>query len=384
MTPAAEWLPPGDREFAWLVGAMRAWLGTTGTPPLPGSVDERFDWSRLLRLAHRHRLAPLLYRVLQAAGPAGLPATVLAELRDHGTRSHALSAVLWGELLQVVNRLRDAGVPAIAYKGPAAALTLYGDLGLRQFSDLDILVRRGDVWRAAAVLEAAGFEPDFVVPPSLRDSALRDEYVLMFRGGRTLLELHWGVARRAFGTPLDEDALWARARTVSHQGADVRVPSDEDHLVLACVHASRHGWDKLEAVVSVATLAGREGLDWTYVASLAGRMHARRMVQSGLDLARGLFGVPVPASLLPVRPATLRTIVARMASDDGPSGPGWQRLVLQLRLKDSVRDRARQCVRQLLTPSGGDREVVKLPRALSFAYPLVRAVRLVRKYGFSN
>lgn len=385
MTPAADLLPRGDREFAQLVAAVGPEHTSSLAAQTAGGTHGSCDWPRVAGLAHRHRLAPLLYAALQRPGAVHVPAPVLAELRAHGTRSHAVSAMLWGELLRVVNRLREAGIAAIAYKGPAAALVAYGDIGLRQFSDLDIMVRRADVWRAATVLMNAGFEADLHVAEPLRDNFTRDEYVLMFRGGdgRTLLELHWAVARRTFGTPVDEQALWSRVRTISHQGGDVLVPSDEDQLVLACVHASRHGWDKLEAVVNVAAIARRPGLDWEYMASLAGRMQARRMVQSGLDLASGLLGVPSPVTLDVVPRSTLRTIVSRMTEDEAP-GPGWRRLALQLRLKDSAYARLEQCGRQLLTPTGGDRSAVRLPRMLSFAYPLVRAVRLVRKYGLSH
>ena len=385
MTPHVDLLPAGDRAFALLAASLRARTDSVSAAHLASEVQRPHDWDRILRLAHRHGLAPLLHSVCHRVCPDDLPPAVTSELRQHAGRNGALSALRWGTLLQVLARLQNDGIQAIAYKGPAAALTLYGHISLRQCSDLDIMVRPSDVWRAATALERDGYVPDVRVPEPARASFLRDEYVLMFRrdDGRTLLELHWGVAVRAFGTPLDETSLWARVRRCSFQGVAVLVPSPEDQLVLTCIHASRHGWDKLEAVAGVDALARRPDVDWTYAWTLAGRMRARRMLTCGLQLAGGVLATPVTVDGLPARRGTLDAIVGTMTADAAPS-PGWRRLLLQLRLKDTNGARLLQCARHVVTPRGEDRAEGPLPHALSFAYPLVRAARLVRKYGFTK
>ena len=44
------------------------------------------------------------------------------------------------EMLKLLSAFRKKGIPAIPYKGPVLAQAVYGNVGLRQFGDLDITV----------------------------------------------------------------------------------------------------------------------------------------------------------------------------------------------------------------------------------------------------
>ena len=45
------------------------------------------------------------------------------------------------ELLNIHRHLQARGLEVLPYKGPVLAEALYGNVALRQFSDLDLLVR---------------------------------------------------------------------------------------------------------------------------------------------------------------------------------------------------------------------------------------------------
>jgi len=52
--------------------------------------------------------------------------------------------------------LESNGILAIPFKGPVLASSLYGNLALRTFSDLDILVVKKDIMKAKDVLLSSG------------------------------------------------------------------------------------------------------------------------------------------------------------------------------------------------------------------------------------
>jgi hypothetical protein len=174
------------------------------------------------------------------------------------------------------------------------------------------------------------------------------------------------------------------------QGTTVLMPRAEDLLLMLCVHGSRHGWDKLENLCALAELVrGRERLDWTHVWQKAGEMHCRRMVAFGLLLAHGLLALPLPADVMPhIQSRTFvsmaRGVVRDLQADAAEPHRGAHLAVFQLRLKDSYADLARSCARVVLTPAPDDWAAVRLHGPLSLAYPLVRAVRVVRKHGFNH
>jgi hypothetical protein len=316
-----------------------------------------------------------------------VPAAIRDTLRDYAQKNSAFGLLFTGELLRLLAALDAAGVEAMPFKGPALAQQLYGHVALRQFCDLDILVREADVWRASAILEAHGFTGDFAVPETRRAAFLRQDYVRLFRrdGGRSIVELHWALAPRAFAVRFDADAMWQRLTSLVLQGRTVRVPAHEDLLLMLCVHGSRHGWDKLENLAAVAELVRAAPLDWTAVWQRADAMHCRRMVAFGLLLAHALFEAPLRAKAVdawrsaPLR-AMAREIVRDHQSDAPPALTFTQLTTRSLRLKDTYTDGARSVAREFTMATPDDWAFVDLPGPLSVAYPLVRALRIARKH----
>ncbi|MEO5820022.1 MAG: nucleotidyltransferase family protein [Vicinamibacteraceae bacterium] len=388
VTAIASLRPLEDPEACLLLHCGRAELSAERAGQVRALVEAGLDWDRVLALAARHGLRALLHRHLARLAPAGLPAAPLASLRDYVEKNSAFGLLFTGELLRLLAALDGNGVEAMPFKGPALAQYLYGHLALRQFCDLDILIRERDVWRASAVLQGQGFVADVDVPETRRATFLRQDYVRLFRrdGGRTIVELHWGVAPRAFAVRFDGDAVWQRLGSMTLQGRAVRVPADEDLLLMLCVHGSRHGWDKLENLASVAELVRRTpSLDWPTVWARAEAMHCRRMVAFGLLLAHGLLESPLPAHAAstwqssPLRD-TARQIVGEARTLDGLPPAFARQMARQLRLKDTYTDRAWAFAREFTTPTPDDWALVDLPGPLSIGYPLVRALRIARKH----
>jgi hypothetical protein len=73
-----------------------------------------------------------------------MPAEWLARLRMQYMMNAARNMKMTAELLRILDALKEAGIKAMPLKGPVLAQQLYGDVALRQFSDLDILVARED------------------------------------------------------------------------------------------------------------------------------------------------------------------------------------------------------------------------------------------------
>jgi hypothetical protein len=383
--PPVDLRPPDDRETRLLLDCARASIDPETADRIRAGVGAGLNWNRLIALAQRHRLAPLLYAHLNQCCADSVPAETLARLRDHSQRNTAFVLLLTGELVRLLKILEANGITAIPFKGPAVALKLYGNIARRQFADIDILVRPRDVWEAGRLIEAEGFEPVMPIPDAMRARLLRHSYVQMFHRGasRTLVELHWDIAERHWAIRFDADAMWRRLEPMALPGATASVPCAEDLLLLLCVHNVRHDADNLEGMCSIAELMRTPGLDWARVWRQSEEMHCRRILEFGLLLAHGLFDVPLPpqaaaAGRSPALLAMARTVVRNLVADDPPPKTWRRQMSFQMRLKDSRTDRARYCTR-ILTSTPDDWATVRLPEALSFAYPLVRAVRLARK-----
>jgi hypothetical protein len=384
--PVVDLRPHDDGETLLLLDCARATIEPETADRIRARVAAGLNWDRLVALAQRHGLAPLLYTHLSQVCDAQVPAGTLAFLQDYARKNTAFVVLLTGDLVRLLKVLEANGITAVPYKGPAIALKLYGNVARRQFADLDILVRRRDVWEASRVIEAEGFEPLVPIPSAMRGRLLSHAYVRMFHreSSRTLVELHWDIAEPYWAVRFDADAMWRRLEPMSLPGVTAYVPCAEDLLLLLCVHAVRHGSDKLEGISSIAALLrGTPDLDWDRIWRHAAEMHCQRILAFGLLLAGGLFDVPLPPQAAAVsRSRTLlamaRTTVRELVADEPPARTWRRQVSFQMRLKDSRADQARYCTR-MLTSSPDDWATLRLPESLSFVYPLVRVVRLTRK-----
>lgn len=348
------------------------------------------DWTRLLALAQRHALIPLLFFHLNRIAPTQVPADQLKRLRDRAQGNAALNVVLTGELVRLLELFEAKQIPAVPYKGPAIGVGIYGNLALRQFADLDILVPQEDVWKATELMIEQGYQAHFVIPPKKQSKFIRLSYVRLFQHETLAItvELHWRLAPRFFGAPFDTSNLWKRSRRLELQGVSVRMPPAEDLLLMLSIHGAKDCWEKLEWVCGVAELLrSANEIDWQRVLTQAKEIRCVKILALGLLLAHELLGAPVPKDVLEQITARARLdglmaqISARLARHDAPALALTERIRLHLGLKDSLVDKVKYCSRLALTTTPVDWEIVSLPNSASFAYLPLRAFRLLRKYG---
>lgn len=353
------------------------------------------DWRALVDAASWHGVLPLLHRSIAAACPERAPRPIRDELAQHcrNVERHNLIAAL--ELVRLLRALERAEIRAVPLKGPILAQSVYGGLGRRQFSDLDILVSPAQVAAARRVLAAQGYRPYAYVTADLLtfDRIFRSDYHAVFvrTAGDLAVELHWHLAPRFLAMPLDAEPLRRRLVERTLLSATVADLSAEDLLLLLCVHGSKHAWERLTYVCDVAEcLHTHEALDWRYVLARARRLRIERMVGLGLVLARALRGAAVPGWVLEEvardrAVARLAVQVSRWLAGRRRLGKLWmfELYLFHVRLKSSARDlllvypRGIHALLLLLMPVEADYAAMRLPRRLSPLYYLVRPVRIL-------
>jgi hypothetical protein len=369
-----------SREHRVLLACARAVL--TGERQADPGLVEGLDAEALRELAGSHGLLPLLGPFLATFGAAAAPLRPAIRGRSLDDTRSALA--LTAELLPVVRRLEERGIPVAAYKGPALALQAYGDPSLRLFRDLDLLVPRAALDGAVAALQELGFALQPFASEEQRRAVLRDGHHLALTRAPVVIELHWRFSKRMFGFAEALDGVWGRLRRLPVRAATVPVLAPEDHMLGLVIHASRGLWSALEWTLAIAVLARSIPADaWAEVACRAEAWGCARALQVSLLLSEELFGVPAPAGLwarLPADAATralARAVAARTLA--GSRSPAWY-LRTQVALRRGPVGKLVFLLRSLFvaTPAdwagaGGTRGGLVLAR-------IARPLRLLRKY----
>ena len=359
-------------------------------------IREGIDWGYLLRTARRHGVASLLYRHLEAACPQAVPEDVFDILRDHFRANSVRNLSLTGELLRLLDAFGARGIHAVPYKGPALAVSAYGNLALREFIDLDILVHRQDVARAREELVSMGYQARYRLSRAQEEAFLRSKYEHPFtrKDGKVVVELHWELAERHF-LPFDNERLWGRLEPVGLGGRDVPTFSPEDTLLILCVHGAQHAWERLGWVCDVAELirVHQESMRWEDIVAQAGALGGERMLHLGLCLASDLLGVALPERVAQrvradstAKELAERTREQLFLDSDPPDGfleghegaPAFH--TLHLTVKESLREKVSYFIRKATNLSGEDWSMRPLPEFLFPLYYVLRPIRLTRKY----
>lgn len=288
------------------------------------------------------------------------------------------------ELLNIHRHLQARGLEVLPYKGPVLAEALYGNVALRQFSDLDLLVRPDDLPGIKSALAELGYEPGLKLAQAAERDYLKSGYEYTFDGarGRNLLEIKWQVLPRFYSISFDVNEFFERAAVVTIEGKKLGTLCDQDLMLVLCVHAAKHAWKQISWLCDIVQLARSRAVDWAALRAQAERLGILRIVAVTFLLAHKLLGAEFPEELCQERDAKAEDLAGRIVQlivaeqEFDPESLGYFRLMMELR--ERRRDRVAFWWRLLVTPGAGEWSAVRLPETL---FPLYRAVRLYRLAG---
>jgi hypothetical protein len=192
------------------------------------------DDPRVLDVARRHRLTPLLAATCRATLSPALADVCRGDLLQTAARSLALGAVAE----ESVAALAAAGIEAALLKGLGYERTLYREAGARPTGDVDLLVRDRDRRAAFEVLDGLGFEPRAAAPgfdePDYHE-------VAWVRGG-VEIDLHLALAPYS-RCAIDYDTVWRDMRELELGAARAGVLAPAHATVFHALHMAIDHFD---------------------------------------------------------------------------------------------------------------------------------------------
>ena len=352
-------------------------------------VREGIDWVSLIRMAIPHGVLPLLYWGLNSTCPESVPEATLGQFKRQFHINASRNNFLAGELIKLLRLLNDEGIAAIPWKGPELAASVYRNLALRQFYDLDILVQERNVTKAKDLLLGLGFRPKTELTNSQEQMQLQSYYVYEFEresDEKVNVELHWSFLEKEFSFPIDIDLLFDRLRTVQVAGAQIPSMRPEDLILVLCVHGSKHHWYRLGWVCDIAELVRSNQVDWRHAMEQATTLGVRRMLLLGLFLSKALLDAALPDSVCRALrdDAAVRSlaagVIARLFQESGDSQKELDAYAFNLKMRERLSDRVVYSIHLARNQSPAVRWRLPLPAFLSLLYYLLRPSWLIGKY----
>lgn len=389
-------------EVELMVCCAHTHLDEASTQRIQVLLQQPINWQRFVQLCQLHAVLPLIYTHLHNRFAEAVPPEVLVSLRllFHQRLFHNLR--LSRELVNLLTLFKAHGISAIPFKGAVLATSAYGNLSLRMFADLDILISPSDAVKARDLLQSQGYFAR--QSPWLFTSEQDDLAQLKSQGECTFvhpnseigIDLHTRlIAGTLFDLSSGFESFCDRVQPVTIANHTTHSFCPEDLLIFLCVHGTKELWARLGWICDVAeVLRSSPDLDWDVVWREAHRLRVEKMLLLGLLLVQRVLSVETSTWIqIEVTPEIqqLAEQVYRRIYDQPerlPKGLTWERFRFHWTAMSGLRDRLRYSLQgaiavtivplfNLFRPSYRDHNFFPLPQAFYFCYFFVRPIRLI-------
>lgn len=249
------------------------------------------------------RLLPLLYKRMAAVGEPTPPL-----LRGTYRKAWTQNQLRFRATMATVEALDRAGIRTLVLKGASLVPAYGGDWGVRDMTDVDLLVDPARLDEAAAVVDAAGWRPTRGLTTAgvlARHRARRHSWNFAHPDGHQL-DLHWRVFA-ASRSPRSDRAFFEAAVPLELGPVRAWRMADPDLLLHVLEHAG-HGEQEsrllwiVDAVVILRAIGAAGGGATTAAGDrLAAQARAHRLlrpVRERLQVLGDVVDEPVAAALL--------------------------------------------------------------------------------------
>ena len=242
------------------------------SPPELAELDSLIlklrNWDYFIENIIERGLAPLFYTKLPLlSNKSKLPDSVLRKLRKTYYTTLKRSINQYDELNKIVAEFNQSDIPVIALKGIYLSEWLYKDLGLRQMSDIDLLIHEEDYKKCLEIFVSLGYysfdgdESELGGQPDLM------HYKARLNEKNVYVELHIKIHqnKEKYLIPIDE--LWENSVSATLNSIPVTALSLTHNLIHLIVHFEKHfrnGHIQFTSVSDIVNLiiTKQDEIDW--------------------------------------------------------------------------------------------------------------------------
>ena len=297
---------PGSMEMAFSQPTMSLinllaypWEGTLAEKTSPLAPE---DWRALLEEAEKRALTlTLYYRLRVAHGEALVPEWVWEHLQTVYLAATARNMVMLHHAAGILRALQERGIEVIVLKGLYLVEQVYPEIGLRTFSDLDLLVRREQLADALTLMQNQGYRLSTWYDPQAQNTDIKHLPPLE-KAQYPTLELHWSILEEDEPFEIEAAGLWERAVETTIAGVKTRALDSEDFLLHLALHFTyqhrlRGGLRNLYDIAEVLEQRMAR-MNWQKLLATAQQWGAQRVTWLTFQLVEGVTGVTAPKEVM--------------------------------------------------------------------------------------
>jgi hypothetical protein len=256
------------------------------------------DWDQILIEASKQGLKPVLLDSFENQGILQfVPDVMVKSLKDFNLSIAGRNMRILHHAGIILSALQNQKIEVIVLKGLYLIESVYKSIGMRNFGDLDLLIRREDLKAALTVMRGMGFQLSTWYDAEASNKDIK-HIPPMIKPNAPLVELHWSILEEAAPFAIDIKGLWKRSIPARIAGTEVRSLSYEDLILHLCIHQTYQHQLKggLRNLVDIAQILEtvNDQIDWIKLISIAKTWGVERVIVITFTLLDDILGVEIP------------------------------------------------------------------------------------------
>jgi hypothetical protein len=246
------------------------------------------DWDEFISTVYSHGVFPLVYLTLKKYEDK-ISSNVLNYMKSIYMDIVKYNMLLTSELINIMKLLEENNIKAIAFKGPTLSQLAYGDITLRQYVDLDILVEKEDLTKVNKI----NLDNNYLCTNNkLIEKSKNLEYIkdITYINIKKNVNLEIHIKLFSFYL-LNNFDIFKRNQNISISNYNFKVFNINYLIVYLSIHGSRHIWERIEWIVDINRLLINQSdkIDFDEIYSIAKKLDSEISVNLAFYLCIHLF-----------------------------------------------------------------------------------------------
>jgi len=350
--------------------------------------QNKIDWENLFFKASFHRVLPAVYNNLAQFYKELVPEKYLEKFRNEYIEISKKSLFLSSALIDLVSKLDNSGIKSASFKGPTLSYLLHHDISMRDFSDLDILIKKSDLEEVRQLLRSSGYIEQFELNEHYKVFYENSVYYYLNfarEDGKVILDVHWSTNAPNYSFSGNYECYENRIQEIEFLNCNVPALGREDMLLELSIHWAKHSWCKLGWICDIGELCNPvHGVDIKSVINRSVELKCSGIVCNALLIADILFDC-VDSSIVNHIRSKLRDnigsqyFISMIFPEYGLVSDIRKNLFFPLSM-DSYRDKIIYFYINYICPTPLEFSIVKINCRLFFLYYPLRILRLCYRF----
>ncbi|HJX70908.1 MAG TPA: nucleotidyltransferase family protein [Bacteroidales bacterium] len=295
-----------DRTIKYLPLEYQVLIGILSNNDTDYFKDEEFKDlvpEKLVALAEKHRLTPILYNYLNRH-PHPFDRNLMDHIKEL-TREHVLRSLnLQSELLKICIRFNQQHISYMTIKGPQLSHFLYNDASRRVCVDLDLFLQNKDEFASASgILHESGYQrTNFPEGGSWFKQRVfsigKHESVFVNRASKTVIDLHIRPVGNTLFSARFHRHFFSEKQSYDMNGVQILIPSAIHYFIFLCHHGAVHGYASLHWLADICAFYRKYPLPPDELLKTSEMFRLKRNVALSLLILNKYCGISLSPDLI--------------------------------------------------------------------------------------